>query len=797
MHCAQCALTITKKVQACSGVSNAAVNFAGSSATVTFDPESISPTQIETQIIQSGFGTALHSTVFTLEGLQSDGAAKKLRDRLEELTGVFTAPVSLSTNEVTVRFDPAIITEAALRQTIIRSGYPAAVSADTEQEREAKERATEHREQMLRIFRIIAAFSVSLPLMVLMYAVPGLLSPLTTAIIATPVFLFVTLPIYRAAIIALGARMLTMDVMYALGITTAFGASVASTVGLTGHHHFMLYDTAIMLSGFLTLGRYLEASARGKTGDAIKRLMSLQVKNATIEKNGELVTIPIEEVDVGYTVFVRPGEKFPVDGEVLSGESLVDESMITGEPLPSEKSKGSAVTAGTVNQTAALRIIAQRVGGNTMLAAIIRLVRDAQSSKPPFQKIADTAVAWFIPAVLTIALAAFSVWYFLLGATLVFSLTTLIAVLVVACPCALGLASPTAVTVGIGRGAQLGILIKNSDVLEHARTITTVVFDKTGTLTSGKPSVTAIETSENDPTPLLGPVAALEANSTHPLATAIVDYARTCGITVTPSPETEVINGKGVRAMVDGKEVLAGNRSLMSERNMATDRWEIRAAQLEEQGNTVVFCSVNGTASGIIAIADTVKPSARQAVERLLGMGLSVRIVSGDAQRNVKALADRLGITECSAGVSPLEKGTEIAALQRNGEKVAFVGDGINDAAALARADIGIAIGGGTDIAVESADVVLVKGDPSDAATALALGRKVYARIRGNLFWAFIYNSSLIPLASGLLYPLLHMLFRPELAGLAMAFSSVTVVTRSLMLRRFSPETIFTAGTNT
>lgn len=788
MHCAQCALTITKKVRSCSGVDDTVVNFAGNSATVTFNPDKISPAELEEAIIGSGFGTALSSLTLSIDGIQPGAGVKKLTQQLEEVQGIMSAAISIADGEALLRIDPSVLDRSAMYKAVTRSGCTVrASSIDSDDLREAQEKKL-HREHAYMLIRCIAAFATSLPLMLQMLLFPNALSGTMVMIIALPVFIFTAFPIYRAAIIALSTRLLTMDVMYAMGITTAFGASIASSAGLTGHHHFMLYDTAIMLTGFLTLGRYLEAKARGRTGDAIKKLLTLQPKTATIDRNGTLVTVPIEEVRVGETVLVRPGDKIPVDGEVTSGESFVDESMITGEPLPGEKKAGSAVTGGTINQSGTLRFTAKRVGSETMLAAIIRLVREAQSSRPPFQRVADTAVAWFIPVVLAIAVLSFSVWYLLLGSTFDFALTTFITVLVVACPCALGLASPTAVTVGIGRAAQLGILIKNSDVLEKAHTITTVVFDKTGTLTEGKPAVAQIDAADGNTAALLAAVASLEAHSTHPVAMAIVKKAEESNCSLPPAETATVINGKGITGIVAAETVIAGNRALMSDSGVKIAEFGERASALEKSGMTVVFAAVNGSLAGIIGIADRDKSSSARAVARLKEMGLKVHLVSGDNRRNVAILAERLGIDNVTSEVLPADKAQQIMRLQQAGEKVVFVGDGINDAAALAQADMGIAIGGGTDIAIESADIVLAAGDPYDTVTALQLCKKVFGRIRGNLFWAFIYNTSLIPLASGLLYPVLHTIFKPELAGLAMAFSSVTVVTRSLMLRRFTAE---------
>ena len=469
--------------------------------------------------------------------------------------------------------------------------------------------------------------------------------------------------------------------------------------------------------------------------------------------------------------------------------------MVTGEPLPVVKKPGAAVVGGTINRHGVLRFTAERVGSETMLSSIIRMVREAQGSKPPLQRLADTAVAWFIPVVLTVAIATFGVWYFILGATLPFALSTMIAVLVIACPCALGLASPTAVTVGIGRAAELGILVRNGETLEKIARVSTVVFDKTGTLTEGKLRMAGVRPVGTTGERLLAQIAAVEANSRHPVAEAIVDEIRFRGIGSAACTSFVSVDGKGVYGIVGGRRVVAGNRAMMADEQVDTAVVTAFAADFEQRAMTVVFCAIDGRIAGCIGLADTIKPDARRAVEMFDTMGIATVLLSGDSERSVAAVARQLGIASVRAGVLPQDKAAEVRCLQESGKKVAFVGDGINDAPALAQADVGIAIGSGTDVAMESAEIVLVKSLPIDAVTALRLGKAVYRRILENLFWAFAYNSALIPLAAGVLYPLWRIVFKPELAGLAMAMSSVTVVTRSLLLKRFSPQNNPTAAT--
>ncbi|MBS1194914.1 MAG: heavy metal translocating P-type ATPase, partial [Methanomicrobia archaeon] len=601
-------------------------------------------------------------------------------------------------------------------------------------------------------------------------------------------FIYLSYPIFLAAYRALKNRVLNMDVMYAMGIGVAYGASVLGTFSIVLTEDFMFYETALMLAAFLMLGRYLEARAKGRTSDAIRKLVALAPKTATIVREDREVEVPLPDVQAGDVVVVKPGEKVPVDGEVLDGESSVDESMISGEPLPVLKRKGMQVVGGTVNQNGVIRFRATRVGKETFLARIIHLVDEAQGSKPPVQRIADRAVTYFIPVVLAIAIGSFLLWYLVLGNTLLFALTALISVLVIACPCALGLATPTAVTVGIGRGAELGILIKRGEALETPEKLTAILFDKTGTLTRGKPEVTDVAATGITEATLLSLAASVEKNSLHPLAEAIVRKAEEWKVTLQPVDGFDTLGGKGVVARILGEEVVIGNRLLLSERSIPVSAdLEQRITLLEGEGRTVMLVAAGGQFAGLIAVADTLKPTAKGAVEALRVMGLRVIMVTGDNPRTAGAIARQIGITDVMAEVLPQEKAGVVKGLQEKGEVVAFVGDGINDAPALAQADIGIAIGSGTDVAIESGDIVLIRDDLRDAVGAIQLSRKVMGRIKGNLFWAFAYNTALIPVAAGLLYPFFGITFRPEWAGLAMALSSVTVVSLSLLLKGYIP----------
>ncbi|HIP88402.1 MAG TPA: copper-translocating P-type ATPase, partial [Thermococcus paralvinellae] len=603
-------------------------------------------------------------------------------------------------------------------------------------------------------------------------------------ILATPVIVYSGKEIFLKAARSLRNKTLNMDVMYSMGVGSAYMASVLATVGVLPEQ-YNFYEASVLLLAFLLLGKYLEHVAKGRTSEAIKKLMSLQAKKATVIRDGKEVEVPITQVRVGEVVIVKPGEKIPVDGVVIEGESYVDESMITGEPIPNLKKKGDEVIGGTINKNSVLKIEAKRVGGDTVLAQIIKLVEEAQNTRPPIQRIADRIVTYFIPVVLVIALVSFVYWYFIAKEPLLFAFTTLISVLVIACPCAFGLATPTALTVGMGKGAEMGILIKNGEVLEIARKATIVLFDKTGTLTKGKPEVTDVIALDMEEKELLGLVASAEKRSEHPLGEAIVRKAQELGLELEEPEQFEVITGKGVRARVSGREVLAGNRKLFRENGyVIDDNIEKILHKLEDEAKTAVMVAIDGKIVGVIGIADTIKEGAREAIEELHKMGKKVGMITGDNRRTAEAIARQLNIDYVLAEVLPQEKANEVKKLQERGEVVIFVGDGINDAPALAQADVGIAVSSGTDIAMESGDIVLMKNDLRDVVRAIKLSQKTLSKIKQNFFWALVYNTILIPAAAGALYPTFGIIFRPEWAAAAMAMSSVSVVTNSLLLKR-------------
>jgi len=708
-----------------------------------------------------------------------------IAEALRSLNGVINARVNLATETATVEYDPGQLSLADLENAVREAGYEVVKgNLDREEERKKDLRSKKN--------RIVIGFAAGIPLMILGFTAPKLNFPfalgLLMLLVSTPVFAYLSFPIFRAAFRALSNRKLNMDVMYSLGIGTAFGASVLGTFEIVLSTDFMFFDTAVLLATFLTLGRYLEDRAKGKTTEAIKKLMGLKPKTARLVGKKLEIEVPIEEVQVGDIVVVRPGERIPTDGEVTAGESLVDESMISGEPIPVPKKNGDQVIGGTLNQNGVIQFRATKIGRETALAQIIKLVEEAQGSRPPLERIADRVVTYFIPTILGIAILSFLGWYFLAGSTLLFALTCLISVLVIACPCALGLATPTAVTVGVGRGAELGVLIKTGEALEVSGKLTTVVLDKTGTLTKGKPEVTDIKTWVESEKEILQLAASVEKNSLHPLAEGIVSKARAEGLELFEVEDLDTLGGKGVRARVRGKEVLVGNRSMFRDSKVEISKeLEEQAGEFEAEGKTVVLIGVAGSPRGIIAITDLLKESSRKAIRGFKEMGLNAMLVTGDNRITAGAVAREVGIERVTAEVLPAAKAGEVKKLQAGGEIVAFIGDGINDAPALAQADVGIAIGSGTDVAIESGDIVLIRDDLVDAVAAIQLSKKVMSRIKQNLFWAFAYNTALVPVAAGILYPIWGITLKPEWAGLAMALSSVTVVSLSLMLKGYMP----------
>lgn len=797
MVCAACTSAIEKSLRNLNGVYAAEVNLATEIASVTYDPGKLKLLDLEKAIRDAGYDVIDEKVVLKIGGMVCAMCVGALEIALKKLDGVVEANVNLASEKAYVTYNPRMVSTQDMKKAIEDTGYQymgvAGEEAAVDLEKEARTK-----DLMDKRRRIIIGFATSFFLMGLMYLPLDRVIPMDMLmaipmtylmlVISAPVFVYVSYPIFRAALRSLSNRNLNMDVMYAMGIGVAYASSILGTFRIVLTPDFMFYETAVMLASFLTLGRYLEAGAKGRTSEAIKKLVGLQPRTATLLKGDQEIETPIENVQVDDVILVKPGEKIPVDGIVIDGSSYVDESMITGEPVPVSKEMGKSVVGGTLNKNGVIRFKARKVGRDTVLAQIVSLVEAAQGSRPPIQSIADRAVTYFIPTILTIALLSFVYWYLIAGNTLLFSLTALISVLVIACPCALGLATPTAVTVGIGRGAELGILIKSGEALEAADKLKAVAFDKTGTLTVGRPDVTDMVSIGMDEMELLMLAASAEKNSEHPLAEAVVRKAKAEGIEKEEAKEFDAAPGKGVMAKVLGKEIITGNRMIFRDRGIELQEDVIsRASGFEEQGKTAILVSVDGKVSGILAIADRLKDTAVDAVAELKRMDLGVVMITGDNSRSASAVAAQLGIDDVLAEVLPEDKAKEIKRIQAGGTPVAFVGDGINDAPALAQADVGIAIGSGTDVAIETGEIVLIRDNLLDAVSAIQLSRKVITRIKQNIFWAFAYNTLLVPLAAGALYPFFGITFRPELAGLAMALSSVTVVSLSLLLKRYVP----------
>ncbi|AEA48069.1 heavy metal translocating P-type ATPase [Archaeoglobus veneficus] len=791
MTCAMCTKTIETHLKSLSGIIDVSVNLTNETAFVKYDPSRITLEKIIETIENIGYKVVREEKEVDVKigGMTCAMCAKTIETVIRELKGVKDVTVNLATEKARIVFDPQLTSIQDIKNAIEETGYKfIGVEGEgfIDTEKIARE---EHIVQLKKRF-FVAAIVGSILLILTYGKYVGLPKISNLAwmefALSTPVMYYSGKGMFSAAFRALRHKTLNMDVMYSMGVGSAYLASIASTIGLLPSD-YLFYETAVLLLAFLLLGRTLEAIAKGKTSEAIKKLIGLQAKTAVVVRDGEEIEVPIEEVKVGDIVIVKPGEKIPVDGVVVEGESYVDESMISGEPIPSLKKRGDTVVGATINKNGVLKIEATRVGKDTLLSQIVKLVEQAQSTKPPIQRIADKIVAYFIPAVLIIAIASFVYWHFIAAMPVVFAFTTLVAVLVVACPCAFGLATPTALTVGMGRGAELGILIKNSEALEVARKITTVVFDKTGTLTKGKPEVTDIAAfDEIDESEVLKLAASAEKRSEHPIAEAIVRKAESKGVEIIEPEKFEILAGKGVIATINGNRVLVGNKMLMAE---CTNPGEVEKIieKLENEAKTAVLVALNGKIVGVIGVADTIKESAKDAIKWLHRMGKKVVMITGDNRRTAEAIAGELGIDEVLAEVLPHEKAEEVKRLQEKGEVVAFVGDGINDAPALAQADVGIAIGSGTDIAIESGEIVLIRDDLRDVVAAIQLSEKTLNKIKQNIFWAMIYNTALIPAAAGLLYPVAGIIFRPEWAGAAMALSSVSVVTNSLLMKNYIP----------
>tara|TARA_Y100000310_G_C20674121_1_gene811938 strand:+ start:563 stop:2806 length:2244 start_codon:yes stop_codon:yes gene_type:complete len=729
-----------------------------------------------------------------IQGMHCAACAVRIEKALHKSQGVVKANVNFANEKATVEFNPANSSLEEIYNIIKDEGY-GIVQGGKDSEKEARQKEVSDYKR-----KVILAFLLSSPLMYIMMAsmlgwpIPQIIidnNALAQFLLATPV-LIVGRHFFIQGFKSLFRLVPDMNSLVAIGVGSAYTYSFVVTVFiLSGSTLFsamdLYYEVAAFLISFILLGRYFEAIAKGRTSEAIKKLLGLQVKTALVEREGREMEVPIENVKVGDIVIVKPGQKIPVDGKIVSGHSSVDESMITGESIPVEKIVGDTVIGATLNKTGSFKFKAEKVGKDTALSQIIKLVEDAQASKAPIQDLADKISNYFVPTVMGIAIIAALAWFFV-GQGFLFSLAIFITVLIIACPCAMGLATPTAVMVGTGKGAEQGILIKSAASLQKAQEINTVVFDKTGTLTKGEPEVTDIFTESLSKKEVLMYAAVAEKRSEHPLGESIVNKAKQQKIVLKDPAKFNSITGKGVEASLEGKNILLGNRALMKERNISVEKFEPKLAEFESDGKTAMLVAVNKTAVGIVAVADTLKEYSKEAVTALHQMGKQVVMITGDNKRTGEAIARQVGIDKVLAEVLPEDKANEVKKLQNTGAKVAMVGDGINDAPALVQADVGIAIGSGTDIAIESGDIVLVKDDLRDVVVAIDLSRYAMNKIKQNFFWAFVYNVVGIPVAAGLLYPFTGLLLSPVIAGTAMAFSSVSVVSNSLLMKRYKPK---------
>jgi P-type Cu+ transporter len=781
MHCASCAANTESALKGLKGVSKAAVNIATEKATVEFDPVIVDEQRLKKVVEDAGFGVALSEANLGILGMHCASCVKVLEDALNQTPGVFSAVVNLASESALIIYNPEVVTLGELKKVVIKAGYKA---VDKGAGAVDQEKAAREKESRTLKLRVISSFALSIPTFILM-----LVSPFSMDVthwillgLTVPVQFIIGAPFYAGTFKALRNLRANMDTLIAVGTSAAFIYSLLVTLHIFSGEVY--YDSAGLIISIILLGRWMEARAKGRTSESIKKLIGLQAKTATIILNGEEKQIPIDEVESGQIVVVKPGEKIPVDGVIVEGYSAVDESMLTGESLPAEKKAGDQVIGATLNKTGYFKFKATKVGAETALAQIIRLVETAQGSKAPIQRLADTIAGFFVPAVMGVALVTFLLWFFLGGQTFIFSLTCFIAVMVIACPCALGLATPTAIMVGTGKGAQNGILIKSAGALERAYKINTIVFDKTGTLTRGRPAVTDVLVfNEWSREAVLRLAAAVEKGSEHPLGTAIMEAAEKMEL---PAPqEFEAMSGLGVVARVEGKNILLGNRSLMQQNGLSMAASEGRISALELEGKTVILMTVDKEPAAIIAVADTLKEKATEAITQLQTIGIRTLMITGDNRRTAEAIAQKVGIKTVLAEVMPQDKAAEIRKLQESGYIIAMVGDGINDAPALAQADIGMALGSGTDVAMETGDIVLVKDDLRDVVQAIKLSRYTIRKIRQNLFWAFIYNTIGIPIAAGVLYPLWGIQLNPIIAAAAMGFSSISVVTNSLLMTRY------------
>lgn len=785
------------------GVQEANVNLATKKLGVSFDESKVSVENIYEAVEKAGYKAVDDTALKTLkiEGMTCAACAKAVERAVSKLDGIGDVNVNLATEKLTVSFEPAQVRLSTIKQAVEKAGYKAVeeeTQVDTDKEKKDREIKI-----LWERFIISAIFTVPLLYIAMGHMIglplPRLFDPMVNSSVFALTQLFLTIPVvvmgykfYTVGFKTLFKGSPNMDSLIAIGTSAAVLYGIFATIqilkGNTGYVMDLYFESAATIITLITLGKYLEAVSKGKTSEAIKRLMGLAPKTATVIKDGKEIEINIDEVEVGDVILVKPGEKIPVDGEVIEGSTSVDESMLTGESIPVEKNVGDKIIGASINKNGTIKFKATKVGKDTTLAQIIKLVEEAQGSKAPIAKLADVISGYFVPIVIALAILSGLAWYLIGKESAVFSLTIFISVLVIACPCALGLATPTAIMVGTGKGAEHGVLIKSGTALETAHRIDTIVFDKTGTITEGKPKVTDIVASEiiteNE---LLRLAASAEKGSEHPLGEAIVKEAEEKGVDFIKLADFKAIPGHGIEVKIDEKNILLGNKKLMVDRQVSLEDFEKTSNRLAEEGKTPMYVAIDGKLAGIIAVADTVKENSKKAIETLHKLGIEVVMITGDNRRTAEAIAKQVGIDRTLAEVLPQDKANEVKKLQDEGKKVAMVGDGINDAPALAQADIGIAIGSGTDVAMESADIVLMRSDLMDVPIAIQLSKSTIKNIKENLFWAFGYNTLGIPVAMGILYLFGGPLLNPMIAAAAMSLSSVSVLTNALRLRNFKP----------
>lgn len=805
MTCASCAQTVEKATKKLEGVTKASVNLATEKLSVSYDDSKLSVSDIEAAVDKAGYKVMTNQTrnTFKIEGMTCASCAQTVEKAVRKLKGVEIASVNLATEKLTISYNPSEIAPADISNAVAKSGYTATLDTSEDKKTSQEERRAKRDQDMRKMknrFWISILFTA--PLLILSMGpmvgmpIPRFFDPTVNPFNMSVAQLILTVPIMIVSweYFSKGFKNLfrghpNMNSLIALGTAAAFIYSLAATIatglGYGDFAHLLYYEVTGVILTLHTLGLFLEERSKGQMSTAIEKLINLAPKTATIIRNGEEVEVLVDEVIVGDIIRVRPGEKMPVDGVVIEGRTAVDESMLTGESIPIEKQSGDPIIGASLNTNGTIEYRATRVGSDTTLSQIIKLVEDAQGSKAPIARMADAITGYFVPIVIALSVFAGIAWL-IAGQTGVFALSVVITTLVIACPCALGLATPTSIMVGTGKGAEYGVLIKSGGALETAHNVETIVFDKTGTLTEGKPVVTDILTTDLlSKEELLHYAASGETGSEHPLGEAIVQKSKEENMTLTKPDDFEAIPGHGIRVEIDGKMFYIGNRKLMVDRKIDLTKMEKESDRLADEGKTPMYLSVDGELAGIIAVADTLKENSVKAVKELKKRGVEVAMITGDNKRTAKAIGKQVGIDRVLSEVLPEDKAEEVKKLQSEGKKVAMVGDGINDAPALAQSDIGIAVGSGTDVAIESADIVLMRNDLMAVLTAIDLSHATLKNIKQNLFWAFAYNLVGIPIAMGLLYIFGGPLMSPMFAAVAMTFSSISVLTNALRLRRF------------